>query len=101
MIEMVWIGARACPKIICDSCGEEITDVKTAGVVFPNSMDDSQRTSAAYVHKNFVKGNCMSQAEERICANGGSPGWAELGQMLADLISNAGMTATDVRKRLK
>ncbi|MHB1299672.1 MAG: hypothetical protein ACYCY8_02230 [Burkholderiales bacterium] len=100
MIEIVQIDGRACPKIFCDSCGEEIADAKAAGaVVYINLMPDGDKSSIAYVHKNFVKGDCMKRAEEAVRSKGKEPGWAELTEHLAYLISNVGMTSKDVEKR--
>lgn len=100
MIEIVQIDGLACPKIFCDSCGEEITDAKAAGAVYVNLMPDGDKSSIAYVHKNFVKGDCMKKAEEAVRSKGKEPGWVELTKHLAHLISNVGMTSKDVEKRL-
>lgn len=100
MIELVSIDGLTCPKLFCDSCGEEITNAKQAAVVFRNFMNNTQRTGVAYVHKDFVKGNCMSQAEASIRANGEQSGWGELGEHLAYLISNVGMSHADIEKKL-
>lgn len=100
MIELVVIDGLTCPKVFCDSCGEEIQDAKQAAIVFKNFMNNGQRTNVTYVHKDFVKGNCLSQAEASIRAQGGQPGWEELGTHLADLLSNVGIDSQDIKRRL-
>jgi hypothetical protein len=100
MIELVSMDGLTCPKLFCDSCGEEITDAKQAAVVFSNFMDNTHRTVATYVHKDFVKGDCMAQAEASIRAKGEQSGWEELGEHLAYLISNVGMSLADIEKKL-
>jgi hypothetical protein len=100
MIELVSIDGLTVPKIFCDSCGEEISNAKQAAVVFTNFIRDAQRTGVAYVHKNFVKGDCMAKAEEVVRSKGEQSGWVELGEHLAYLVSNVGMTPNDIEKKL-
>lgn len=100
MIELVSIDGLTVPKIFCGTCGEEISNAKHAAVVFSNFMGNTERTGVTYVHKNFVVGSCMTQAEELIRAKGEQPGWAELSEHLAYLISNVGMGPTDIEKKL-
>ncbi len=91
MIKLVSIDGLTVPKIFCGSCGEEISNAKQAAVVFSNFMENSQSTDEVYVHKNFVMGNCMTKAEEPIRSKGEQPGWPELSEHLAYLVSNVGM----------
>lgn len=100
MIEFISINGLIVPKIFCNSCGEEITNVKQAAVVFKNFMENAERVPLTYVHKDFVKGSCMSKAEEVIRSRGEEPGWWELAQHLAYLVSNVGMTAKDIEDQL-
>lgn len=100
MIELIQIDGLACPKLFCDSCGEEIADAKAAAAVFVNFMPDGERSALAYVHKNLVKGDCMTRAEEEIRSKGQQPGWVELTEHLAYLIGNVGMASKDIEKRL-
>lgn len=100
MIELVSISGHTIPKIFCDSCGEEISNAKEAAVVFSNFMGNNQRVSASYVHKDFVKGNCMKKAEQLIRAKGEEPGWAELSSHMAYIVNNVGMTPKDIENKL-
>lgn len=100
MIELIIIDGLTCPVIYCDSCGERITDVQQAAAVFRNMVPEDERTGVTYVHKDFVKGDCLSQAEASIRSSGGTPGWEELGTHLAYLISNVGMSDNDVERIL-
>lgn len=101
MIELFQIDGRACPKIFCDSCGEEIAEAKAAAAVYINFIPDGDRSEVAYVHKNFVKGDCMTKAEEAIRSNGKESGWVELTEYLAHLISNVGIASKDIEMKLK
>jgi len=100
MIELVSIDGLTVPKIFCDSCGEEISNAKQAAVVFSNFKGNTQKVDVAYVHKNFVKGNCMTEAEESIRSKGEQPGWSELSEHLAYLVSNVGMSPKDIEGKL-
>ena len=100
MIKITWIKGRGCPKIFCDSCGEEILNAKDGAVVFPNFKDNGTIDEAIYVHKSHVKNNCMSDAEASIKAKGNQQGWEELSTHLAYLVHNAGMGSEDIEKRL-
>jgi hypothetical protein len=100
MIELIVIDGLTTPKIFCDSCGEEISNAKQAAAVFVNFLPDTKRTSVAYVHKNFVKGDCLTKAEEAVRSKGKQPGWIELTECLSYLISNVGITSTDIDKKL-
>jgi hypothetical protein len=100
MLELVSIDGRTVPKIFCDSCGEEISNAKEAAVVFRNFMLNSQRTGLTYVHKDFAKGNCLTKAQEAILEKGEQPGWSELSEHLAYLVSNVGMSPNDIKTKL-
>jgi hypothetical protein len=89
------------PKVVCDSCGEEITNVKAAAAVYGNFMANGKKSDVLHVHKNFVRGDCMDKAESVIRSKGWQLGWAELGQHLAFLINNAGMTSEDIAEKLR
>ncbi len=89
------------PKCFCDSCGHEITDAAAAAVVFDNFSKNGTRCTPLYVHKNFVYGDCLSQAETKIKLAGASPGWEELRTYLAHTIANVGMDADAVEKILR
>lgn len=88
------------PKYFCDSCDRQITEAKTAAVVYPNFTQSGSRFVPLYVHKNFVHGDCLVQAQARVKAAGARPGWEELSTFLAQAIGNAGMDAVDVDKIL-
>ncbi|MBO2683547.1 hypothetical protein [Shewanella algae] len=91
MIENIQVDGKACPKIFCDSCGKEIVEVESAGVVFTNFLPDNERSTIAYVHKDYVGDNCTSRVEEAFRSKGKEPGFVELSQHLEDLISNIRM----------
>ena len=88
------------PKIFCDICDRQITEAKSAAVVFANFNETRTRAAPLYVHKNFVHGDCLSRAEDQIKASGATSGWEELTTFLAHAIANVGMNATDVGKTL-
>lgn len=98
MIQLHWINGQAVPKITCASCGEVIINAKQAGIVFRNFMNNGEITNVLYVHKNFVKGDCMAKAESMIRSGGGEPGWHELSEHLAFLIDNVDLTAKDIER---
>ena len=100
MIGLISVNGQTVPKIFCDSCGEEITNAKQAAVVFNNFMPENQKTGVLYVHKDFVKGDCMTKAEGAIRSKGEQSGWSELGEHLAYLVNNVGMTPNDIEKKL-
>jgi len=88
------------PKCFCDSCDREINEAKSAAVVFANFTQNGTRSTPLYVHKDFVHGDCLSQAESKVKKSGASPGWEELSTFLAHAIANVGMKAEDIRKTL-
>src|SRR5262249_8429941 len=100
MFELHSINGKTVPKIICDSCGKEISNAKAAAIVFKNFMEPDEKTTGLFVHKDFVGGNCLSVAEAKIRSQGARSGWLELSQHLAYVVSNVGLTAEDIKDRL-
>ena len=100
MIEMRCIDSLFIPRIVCDSCGEVITNASKAAIVFGNFLNNGEKTCVLHINKNFVKGDCMEKAEGVIRSKGWEPGWDELKTHLAFLIKNAGMTPEDIEEKL-
>lgn len=97
MLQIETKSNRNAPKFFCNSCGREITDAKNAAVIYANFADTGSKATPLFVHKNFVHGDCMTQAEQQLKAQGQSVGWEELTTLLAHLIANVGMDADAVR----
>jgi len=93
-------GIKSVPYIVCDSCGEEITDVRNALAIFRNFMNDGEKSEVQHVHKNNVKGDCTKKAEYHFSSKNWEPGSIELGEYLAYLIHNTGMSPEDIKQRL-
>ncbi len=95
MIKMLYRAERArfAPVIICDSCGQPITNAGRAGVVFANVTLSGNRPAdgATADVRHAHKGPCLDQAE---AAMGGREltGWIEMTEHLRFLLGNTGLT---------
>lgn len=73
------------PLIICDFCGERISDVHmAAALTLTNNRYSNGNARVAHVHK----GPCFDAIEQQ---NGGNVGWAELSQHLRLILNNVGL----------
>ncbi|PTQ86087.1 hypothetical protein [Nitrosomonas ureae] len=86
--------------IVCDACREEITNVRNALAIFRNFMNDGEKSKVLHVHKNNVKGDCTKKAEDYIRSKDWESGSMELGEHLANLIHNIGMSPEDIKQIL-
>lgn len=95
MIEVLEVDGLTGPRVFCDSCGSEISSASRGAVVFDNFMKPGRRSKVAYVHKSSVKEGCMTKGENDVRANGGTPGWMELGEYLWHVCANLGVGNID------
>lgn len=80
--------------LICDMCGERISEAGKAAVVYDSFIKNGERAKALHVHKGNIDGKtCHHEADLIIRSGGGSPGWQELKRHLADLAHNVGFPA--------
>ena len=70
MFELYSISGKTVPKIICDSCGKEVSNAKAAAIVFKIFMGPDEKTTGLFVHKDFVGSNCLSTAEAKVRTQG-------------------------------
>lgn len=92
MFEIHTIDGINCPVLVCDLCGEQLTDAKKAAVVFNNFAPNKSKLTALHVHKGNIDGKtCHEEADLIITTGGGTPGWQEMTTCLDDLLKNTGI----------
>jgi len=82
-----YVNQLACPVILCDLCGERITDAKLTGVVWPLSEGDGRDWSrwgeGSATPRFLCKTNhCLARCRWP---------WEELDVWLAQLVHNVGL----------
>lgn len=99
MFEIHTINGQNCPVLVCDLCGERLTDAGKAAVVFDNFAPNNAKLKALHVHKGKIDGKtCHEEADSLIKAGGGTPGWQEMRSCLTDLVTNVGFPLEDMVK---
>lgn len=99
MFEIHTIDGNNCPVLVCDLCGERLTDAGKAAVVFDNFVSSNSKITAFHVHKGPIDGKtCHAEADTLIRAAGGTPGWQEMQRALTDLVANSGFPAEKMAK---
>jgi hypothetical protein len=99
MFEIHTINGDNCPVLVCDICGEQLTEVGKAAVVFHNFSPKDSKLKALHVHKGSIDGKtCHHEADLIIRSGGGTPGWQEMRTCLADLAHNIGFTPAAMAK---
>lgn len=90
MITVRLIEGRRCPLVICDTCGQTISDPGMAAVVYDLKGPEDQAPEFAH------KGGCHEALDTRIRDAGGLPGWSELGRWMVDLLHNTGIRGDEL-----
>ena len=91
MIEMHTSDGINFPILVCDVCGERITDASKAAAVFENFAPNGSRVKVQIVHKgNIDDKTCHQVADAKIVSEGGRPGWQELKRHIVYLAANIG-----------
>jgi hypothetical protein len=102
MVEIHFVEGRSCPVIVCDMCGERLSDPGKAAAVFANFGESGGKVRALLVHKGKIDGRtCHEEAEALIRKEGGNAGWHEMKAFLADLVHNAGFPAKELADYVK
>ena len=97
MFEIHVINGISCPVLVCDMCGEHITDASEAVVVFKDTSGQSAKLKALHVHTGSPNGKtCHQEAESLIRSGGGTPAWQDLRSSMADLAHNSGFPAAEM-----
>jgi hypothetical protein len=92
MISVIYSSDRFIPVIICDQCGERITDAKMAAAVSKSrDVQEGEELKVAHVHK----GACQIAVEAQI----GSTGWSEMMDHILHLCTNIGLSLEDLIRR--
>lgn len=98
MFEIHTQNGDNCPVLVCDMCGERLTNAKKAAVVFDNFAPNNSKLKALHVHKGNLDGQtCHQEADALIRAGGGTPGWQEMSACLTDLFHNTGMSQINLK----
>lgn len=87
MIKILWRDGRSAPIVVCDVCGDMISDYAEGGVVFPDPPAGANNVHVEALH--IHKGACHDKAEARF--QDGRCGWDELGLHLYRLCANTGI----------
>lgn len=91
MLEIHCIDSRNCPVIVCDICGERLSDASKAAVVFQSAQTAGAKLKPLHVHKGRIDGRtCHQEAESLLGAPKVSVGWDELMNIMIDLAHNVG-----------
>lgn len=96
------IDGQNCPVLVCDVCGERLTEAGKSAVVFNNFSPPNSKLKALHVHKGNIDGKtCHEEAESSIRSGGGTPGWQEMKRALTDLVFNVGFPADKMAEYAK
>ena len=91
MFEMHIIQDQNCPVLVCDMCGERLTEAGKSAVVFDNFASPGSKIKVLHVHKGQIEGKtCHQEADAIIKSGGGTPGWQEMKACITDLAHNIG-----------
>jgi hypothetical protein len=78
-------------------CGERLTEVNKAAVVFNNFASQGSKIKALHVHKGQIDGKtCHQEADAIIKSGGGTPGWQEMKACITDLAHNIGFPPSEI-----
>lgn len=94
MIKILHASQRTCPIVVCDICGDMISDVLEGAAVFGCRGEENAKSEVLHAHK----GKCHDKAEERF---GQNAGWDELGRHLYLICLNTGIKYDEEAARHK
>jgi hypothetical protein len=92
-IQILHRDGRTAPVIVCDICGDMISDVREGAAVFNCKVAPNSKTPVLHAHK----GGCHDAAEHRF----DDPGWDELGLHLYRVGFNSGLKHEEEAAREK
>jgi len=96
MIKVLYKEGRFIPVVVCDICGQQITEARNGAVAntWTEDIQEPGYVEILYAHK----GACHDIAEARLSQKSQTIGWEELSHHLLYVVRNAGLTIENLEK---